>query len=473
MLKLRLRRTPREGAAIPRALPAADLSGLPPCLRAAAAAAGFTGAAGQVARLPGPGGLTLLVGIAGARRPRDWEDAGAAAAAAAGPALRLALDARGLAPAEAAALAAGACLGGTRPPSLAASPPPGLAALDLIVADPAAVAPAWARAEAGARGCLLARELTALPANLLTTRDFAARLEALAEHGIAVDILGRKRLERAGLGALLAVGAGSEHAPKLAVLRWRGSVAARPVGFIGKGICFDTGGISLKAAGGMAAMKGDMAGAAACAGAMLALALRRSPAPAIAVLALAENATSAAAYRPGDVLRTGAGRTVEVIDTDAEGRLVLADALHYAQRFRPLALLDLATLTGAIVTGLGHHRAGVFGTDAALLAQATAAGDAVGELLWPMPIGARHRADLFSDIADLKQCASGRGQPDACHAAAFLREFTGTTPWAHLDIAGVAMREDQGPLGSPGPTGFGARLLDALVAMYFEDPDRR
>ena len=334
------------------------------------------------------------------------------------------------------------------------------------------MAPHWARAAAAVRGCLFARDLTAEPANRLTTRAFAARLEALAEHGIAVDVLGRKRLAREGLGGLLAVGGGSVNPPRLAVLRWRGSHAAPPIAFIGKGLCFDTGGISLKPAAGMEAMRADMAGGAACAGAMLALALRHSPAPAVAVLPLAENAIGAAAYRPGDVLRMGSGRTVEVVDTDAEGRLVLADALHVARRFRPAAMLDLATLTGAIVTALGAHRAGLFGTDAALMAQAAAAGEAVGEPLWAMPIGARHREDLNSAIADLKQCASGRLLPDACHAAAFLREFAGDCPWAHLDIAGVEARASADALGPKGPSGFGARLLDSLVAHYFEDPDR-
>ncbi|MBK1661319.1 hypothetical protein CKO45_24215, partial [Paracraurococcus ruber] len=199
---------------------------------------------------------------------------------------------------------------------------------------------------------------------LLQVGDVAAQVLAVP----LPDRHGPERLQRAGLGALLAVGGGSANPPRLAVLRWRGSHAAPPVAFVGKGICFDTGGISIKPAQGMEAMRGDMAGAAACAGAMLALALRRSPAPAIAVLALAENAVGEAAYRPGDVLRTGAGRTVEVVDTDAEGRLVLADALHVARRFKPQVMLDLATLTGSIVTALGHHRAGLFGTDAALLA---------------------------------------------------------------------------------------------------------
>lgn len=482
MLKVRLRRAPRADPRVPLALPVVAGGPIPAGLRDVARAAGFEGRAGSVVDVPGEDGRRLLVGCGTPRRPLDWELAGCATAAASGTATRLAIDARGLAPADAVALAAGACLGAWRFTRHQTTAKPGLTALDLVADHPEAVAPHWERAAAAVRGCLLARDLVAEPANHLTPGGFAARLEALAEHGIAVDVLGRKRLARAGLGALLAVGGGSAHPPRLAVLRWRGSVARAPIAFIGKGMTFDTGGISLKPAAGMARMRADMAGAAACAGAMLALALRRSPAPAVAVLALAENAIGAAAYRPGDVLRTASGRTVEVVDTDAEGRLVLADALHYAQaRFRPRAMLDLATLTGAVVTALGHHRAGLFGTDEALLAQAAAAGEAVGEKLWPLPIGARHREDLNSDIADLKQClpAGGRLLPDACHAAAFLREFAGGVPWAHLDIAGVAARPKEepgaGPSGPQGedqrPSGFGARLLDRLVALYFEGAD--
>ncbi len=468
MLKVRFRRTSREGANQPCALPRPDVACVPDGLRVAANAAGFTGATGQVVVLARPEGRVLLVGTGQARHARDWEAAGGAAAAAAGEASRLTIDARGLGTGAAASLAAGACLRAWAFTRHQRNPAPGLRALDVLADDPDAVAPLWDRVSAGVRGCLFARELVAEPANTLTTRAFAARLEALAEHGISVDVLGRKRLAREGLGGLLAVGQASPSPPRLAVLRWRGSVAAPPVVFVGKGICFDTGGISIKPAAGMEAMKTDMAGAAACAGAILALALRHSPAPAVAVLALAENALGGGAYRPGDVLRMGSGRSVEVVDTDAEGRLVLADALHYAQRFRPQAMLDLATLTGSVVTALGHHRAGLYGNDAGLLAQAAAAGEAVGEPLWPMPIGARHREDLNSDIADLKQCASGRLLPDASHAAAFLREFAGSGPWAHLDIAGVGVRAEPAPLGPKGPSGFGARLLDALVSMYFE-----
>ena len=208
-------------------------------------------------------------------------------------------------------------------------------------------------------------------------------------------------------------------------------------------------------------------------GAIWALAGRKSPAPAAAVLVLAENATGAASYRPSDVLRMGTGCTVEVVDTDAEGRLILADALGWAIRhLKPAAMVDLATLTGSIVTALGGQMAGLFDNDGAFAAHVAAAGAAVGEPAWRMPIGASHRADLDSDIADLRQCVPGRGQPDACHAAAFLREFVGDTPWVHLDIAGMEARAEADDRHAFGPTGFGVRLLDRLVAQRFEDPHR-
>ncbi len=282
-----------------------------------------------------------------------------------------------------------------------------------------------------------------------------------------------RALRRAGLGGLLAVGAGSVNKPLLVVLQWRGTAAAAPVVFAGKGVTFDTGGICMKPAQGMEEMRADMAGAAACAGAILALALRRSPAPAAAVLALAENATGGASYRPSDVLRMGDGTTVEVVDTDAEGRLVLADALGWAVRhLQPAAIVDLATLTGANVVALGGQMAGLFDNDPAFAAHVAAAGQAVGEPVWRMPIGAGHREDLRSDIADLRHCVPGRGQPDACHAAAFLREFVGSVPWAHLDIAGLESRAEASDRHAAGATGFGVRLLDRLVTQRFEDPHR-
>jgi leucyl aminopeptidase len=394
---------------------------------------------------------------------------------------RATLDVRGRPAWVVAALAMGAGMRAHRMDHLRSAPMPGLRRLDLWVYDPQAMEAALARTEAALRGASLTRDLAAEPANLLTPTVFADRLRGLEKHGIDVEIHGRPWLERHGYGALLAVGQGSAEPPRLAVLRWRGALDAPPVVLVGKGITFDTGGISIKPAAGMEAMKADMAGAAACAGAMLALALRKSPAPVCAVLAIAENATGAASYRPGDVLTTASGRTVEVVDTDAEGRLVLADALHHARGLNPRAILDVATLTGSIVTALGHHRAGLFGNDRPLMDAVLAAGEAVGEPLWPMPISDRHREDLNSDIADLRHCLPGGGgqgwggrfMPDACQAAAFLREFAGTDiPWAHLDIAGMDLREEAVEAGPyplpPGPSGFGARLLDQLIQDRFE-----
>ncbi len=441
----------------------------PDPVAAAVNAARFTGAVGKVLDLVGPP-RRLVVGLGPAPTARDAERAGAAAALAAGEATELALAAGNHVPEMAAAMAAGVALGAWRFDALRTRDvPPRIERLVVHTPEAEATERAFAELAPGIAGCLFARDLVVEPANRLTTRRFAKRLRALEAEGLEVSVHGRKWLERHGFGALLAVGGGSASPPRLVVLRWRGVLPVAPVAFVGKGIVFDTGGISIKPAAGMEAMRADMAGAAACAGAMLALARRKSPAPAVAVLGIAENATGAASYRPGDVIRTASRRTVEVIDTDAEGRLVLADAIHHAiVAFRPRAVIDLATLTGAIITALGHHRAGLFGNDAALMASVAAAGEAMGEPFWPMPIGQRHREDLRSDIADLKQCGSGRWQPDACHAAAFLREFVGERAWAHGDIAGMETAEAAHALGPPGPTGFGARMLDRLVAMRFE-----
>jgi leucyl aminopeptidase len=434
---------------------------------------GFRGRPGEVLELSPE---ERWVGAEGASSPHEWERVGAACIAAAAEAERVALDARGLPVPCAVALATGALMRAWRFERLRRETAKGPGRTELLVDEPALLEKPWTRAEAALAGAIFARELVAEPGNHLTPGVFATRLKTLRQEGLEVTALGRKALRKLGAGGLLAVGQGSAHPPRLVVLRWKGAFKAPPVAFIGKGICFDTGGISIKGAAGMEAMRADMAGAAACAGAMLALARRNSPCPAIAVLALAENATSGMAYRPGDVLRMMNGTSVEVVDTDAEGRLVLADALHFAaRRFRPQALIDLATLTGSVVTALGHHRAGLFGNEAALGAAVTAAGEVVGERLWPLPIGQRHRDDLKSDIADLKQCMpAGRGpQPDASHAAAFLREFVGALPWAHLDIAGVDLAETEDQLAAKGtPSGFGARLLDALVERHFEDPHR-
>ena len=460
-----------------RILPVTSGAPVPPPFAAAAAAARFTGRAGQSLMLPD----AVLVGAGEAKGTLDYWKAGGTAWPHRGEAAHLLLDATGLSAEHAAAFAAGFLVRSWDPARHRTAAKPKLPdSVSLRVADRAAAKRAWREARAAVRGTLFARDLVADPANHLTPAVFADRLGALERHGIAVQVLGPKKLAKLGFGALLAVGRGSAHPPRLVVLRWKGRIAAPPVVFVGKGLCFDTGGISIKPAQGMEEMTADMAGAAACAGAMLTLALRDSPAPAVAVLALAENAIGAESYRPGDVLPTLSGRTVEVLDTDAEGRLVLADALHYAAtRFAPQAIVDLATLTGSIITALGHHRGGIFASDPPLAAFCVAAGEEVGERLWPMPIGEQHRRDLDSDIADLRQCAphgsgawGGRLLPDACHAAAFLREFVGGVPWAHLDIAGVETRAAADALGPKGASGFGVRLLDALVKLRFEDEDR-
>ena len=466
-----------------------------PAPHEAAEAAGFTGALGQVVRLSAPGFPDLVMAGAGAGEARDWERAGGEAMAVllaepaattagprpitslrTGPAevrplRRIALDLRGLTAEAAMAVATGAALRGWQPPvhrHKAAPKPPRLV---LHVTEDEAMAPGFARMEAMLRGVALARDLVTEPANVLTPKRFAARLRRFAKFGVQVEVFGRTALEAAGAGAILAVGRASANPPRLVVLRWPGE--GDPVVFVGKGITFDTGGISIKPALHMEDMRADMAGAAAAAGAILTLALRRSPASACAVLALAENMPGANAWRPSDIIRTLSGRTVETIDTDAEGRMVLADALAWAVReLQPAALVDLATLTGSIVTALGHHRAGLFGNDPPLLAMVAAAGETVGDAVWPMPIAKEHDEALKSDIADLRQCASGKLQPDACHAAAFLRHFAEGIPWAHLDIAGVETREEASWQGPAGATGFGVRLLDALAAARFEDPDR-
>ena len=445
----------------------------------AALAARFTAKAGEVLSVPGAHGFSILAGVGAGAAISDWEAGGGAGMAAAAGRAQAVLLADGATPEQAAGFAAGALLNAwrfnaLRDASKDKDAPP--ASVMLGVTSPAKVEAAWKRAEAMLRGVRFARDLVAEPGNRLNPASFAERLSALKEYGLKVEVLEGKRLAALGMGALSAVGGGAEHGPRLVVLRWPGKVKAAPIAFVGKGICFDTGGISIKPAQGMEDMRADMAGAAAAAGAMLTLALRQSPAPAVAVLALAENAIGAASYRPGDILRSYSGKTIEVLDTDAEGRLILADALSYtAARFKPRAMIDLATLTGSIITALGHHRAGVFGNDEALTAALMAAGEGVAEPLWPMPIDDEHREVLKSDIADLRQCApagsgawGGRFLSDACHAAAFLREFAGSGAWAHLDIAGVEAREEAAPLGPKGPSGFGVRLLDRLVAMRFE-----
>ncbi len=472
-MKLRIGSSAPKAVAV--ALPVPLGGALPDEAEAAARVAGFSGVAGTCCEVRSLGQVLLLVGVGPSPTEASYRSAGALAVARLGGLKRIALDARGLLAGSAAAFALGAMLRGWTPPQNRRDPNPEaqkLANIDLLSNAPGIEA-AWSNAEAAWQGAKLARDLVALPSDVLSPDGFIDRLEPLRKAGVSITVLKRRALAHEGLGALLAVGRGSAHRPRLVLLRWEGALETPPVVFVGKGITFDTGGICIKPADKMWEMRADMAGAAACAGAMLSLALRRSAAPACAVLALAENAIGAEAYRPGDVLTTFGGKTIEVIDTDAEGRLVLADALGWAvARLKPQAVIDLATLTGSIVVGLGHEMGGLFSNDDALAAYVAAAGEATGELVWRMPLGAGYREALNSDIADIANCAKGRYQPDASHAATFLSEFVGEAAWVHLDIAGVEAREAADDRHAAGATGFGVRLLDRLVSQRFEDPHR-
>lgn len=321
-------------------------------------------------------------------------------------------------------------------------------------------------------GVILARDLFAEPANLLYPQSYVEALGELEPLGVTVEALGPEELRAHGMGAMLAVAQGSAREPRLAILRWQGAEDPEeaPLAFVGKGMTFDSGGITLKPGKGMEEMKGDMAGAGAVTGAMRALAGRRAKVNAVGVLGLAENMPGARAYRPGDVVKTMAGWTIEVVDTDAEGRMVLADALWYTARtFKPRLMVDLATLTHAIMAGLGLVYTGMYATDDALAADLLVASLATGEKLWRMPLDEAYEANLGSDIADLRQIAQDSELADCAHAAQLLSRFADGLPWAHLDIAGKEMAYDDKPLCPKGPTGVGVRLLDALARRHEAD----
>ncbi len=313
------------------------------------------------------------------------------------------------------------------------------------------------------------RDLVSEPANVLYPGSFAERCLELRDTGLEVEVLPPERLEELGMRALLAVGRGSANPPYMVILRWRGAEQEAPLALVGKGVCFDSGGISIKPAAGMQDMKWDMAGAAAVTGAMQALALRKAPVDVVGVVGLAENMPSGTAQRPGDVIRSYSGTTIEVINTDAEGRLLLADAIAYTcDRFRPRALVDLATLTGAVIVALGHERAGLFGNRDELAESALRAGEEVGEELWRLPLGKPYEEHIRSDIADIKNVGRGR-EAGSIAGAVFLQRFVSDRPWLHLDIAGVAWANRDLPLARKGATGFGVRLLDRLTADRFEE----
>ena len=341
--------------------------------------------------------------------------------------------------------------------------------LALVVDAPEALNAEFEPVRGVLHGVARGRDLVSEPANVLSPGRFAELCQTIGgEVGLEVEILDKPDLEALGMRALLAVAQGSAEEPHVAVLRWSGGEGGAPVALVGKGVCFDSGGLSLKPAGSMEDMKWDMGGAGAVFGAMLALAGRKAKVDVVGVLGLVENMPSGTAQRPGDVIKAMSGLTVEVLNTDAEGRLLLADVLHYtADRFRPKVMVDLATLTGAVIVALGGERAGVFSDDDTLADALAAAGDAVGEKLWRLPLGEEYAEHIKSEIADIKNVGKAR-EAGATAGAVFLQRFVGEVPWAHIDIAGVTWSKRDLPLSPKGATGFGIRLLDRWIHDQYE-----
>jgi leucyl aminopeptidase len=338
----------------------------------------------------------------------------------------------------------------------------------IAVAGVAAAQKAFAARAAVADGVAIARDLVNEPANVLYPEEFARRAGSLRKLGVGVEVLGIKEMKKLGMNALLGVGQGSEHESRTVIMRWNGGKrGAAPLAFIGKGVCFDTGGISIKPAGNMEDMKGDMAGAACVVGLMHALAARKAKVNAVGAIGIVENMPDGRAQRPGDIVTTMSGQTIEIINTDAEGRLVLSDVLHYVNKhFKPKFMIDLATLTGAIIVALGQEYAGLFANDDKLAERLVKVGNEIGERVWRMPLGPEYDKMIDSKFADMKNTGGRHG--GAITAAQLLQRFVDKTPWAHLDIAGTAMGSPQTEINRSWGSGFGVRLLDRLVAEYYE-----
>jgi leucyl aminopeptidase len=341
--------------------------------------------------------------------------------------------------------------------------------VSLALADHAAARKLWSEREAVRDGVVLARDLVNEPPNVLYPEEFARRAAELRKAGIAVEVLDPKAMKKLGMNALLGVGQGSARESRLVVMRWNGGKRGTPpVAFIGKGVCFDTGGISIKPAQGMEDMKGDMAGAACVVGLMHALAARKAKVNAVGAIGIVENMPGHNAQRPGDIVTSMSGQTIEIINTDAEGRLVLADVLWYVnKRFRPKFMVNLATLTGAIIVALGQEYAGMFSNDDELSQRLHEVGETIGERVWRMPLAPEYDKLIDSKFADVKNTGGRHG--GAITAAQFLQRFVEKTPWAHLDIAGTAMGSPQSDINRSWGSGWGVRLLDRLVAEHYEE----
>ena len=346
---------------------------------------------------------------------------------------------------------------------------PALGAVEVMVGKPEEIAAKAAPHAALAEGVFFTRDLVNEPANILTTDDFAARLAAMQELGLEVEILEEPDLEKLGMRALLGVGQGSTSPSKVVVMQWNGGAKGEaPFALVGKGVCFDTGGISIKPAAGMEEMTMDMGGAGVVSGVMRTLALRKAKANVVGIVGLVENMPDGNAQRPGDIVKSMKGDTIEVINTDAEGRLVLADVLWYAQeRFAPKAMVNLATLTGAVIIALGHENAGLFANDDNLVGDILKAAKAEGEGAWHMPLQPAYDPLIKSRLADIKN--TGGRPAGSITAAAFLKRFVkDDVPWCHIDIAGVALPPGETTLAPKGATGWGVMTLDRLIRDRFE-----
>jgi len=439
----------------------------------------FSGGKGKTCNILAPGaGLTrvLAVGLGKADdvKQTTLEDAGGAIASALARESAATVAADGLKPTQAAEVALGAVLRGYRfdryRTKEKAEDKPKLAALTVVTDHPNRAKSAFEPLKGVANGVFVTRDLVSEPPNILNPAEMAARCEKLSALGLKVEVLGPAEMGALGFGALLGVAQGSVNEARMVAMHWNGAKKSgeKPVCFVGKGVTFDTGGISIKPAGGMEDMKWDMAGAGAVIGLMAALAGRGAKVNAIGLVGLVENMPSGSAQRPGDVVTSYSGQTIEVINTDAEGRLVLADVLWYAQeKYDPKFMVDLATLTGAMIIGLGHEYAGVFSNDDHLAERLVKAGEATGEKLWRMPLHDNYDKEIKSEIADMKNVG---GRPaGSITAAQFIQRFVNKKPWAHLDIAGMAWSGKDAPTIPKGATAYGVRLLDRLVADHYED----
>ncbi len=442
-------------------------------------AAEFKGGKGKTCTILAPGhGLSRVVAVGLGKTSelsqRTLEEAGGHAAAALGRDAEAALAADQLTPEQVGQAALGAVLRAYRFDRYRTKEKPDdkprLARLAVLAADPARAEAAFKPLRAVAQGVFLSRDLVSEPPNVLNPAEMAERCRKLTELGVEVEVLGPQEMRRLGFGALLGVSQGSANEPRMVIMRWNGAngrARGKPVAFIGKGVTFDTGGISIKPAGGMEDMKWDMAGAGTVIGLMAALAGRRAKADVVGLVGLVENMPSGTAQRPGDVVKSYSGQTVEIINTDAEGRLVLADVLWYCQeKFDPRFMVNLATLTGGIIVALGHEHAGLFSNDDVLAEQLAAAGRTSGERVWRMPLDEAYDQQIKSDIADMKNVGGRPG--GSITAAQFLQRFVNGKPWAHLDIAGTAWSSKDKPCVPKGATAFGVRLLDRLVSEHYE-----